>query len=41
MKGQEVRIILDDDNLNFKQPYKLCEMKRPLGKTLNNKFVGG
>ncbi len=28
MKGQEVKIVLEDDNLIFKQPYRLSEIER-------------
>jgi hypothetical protein len=28
LKGQEVKIVLEDDNLIFKQPYRLSEIER-------------
>ncbi len=34
MKGQEVQIILKDDNLIFKQPYRFSELDKALVQAL-------
>jgi hypothetical protein len=39
LRGQEVRIILEDDNPIFKQPYKLCVVEKTLIQTPTTKLL--
>jgi hypothetical protein len=36
----QVQIILEDDNPNFRKPYKLNEVEKGFNSRLDNKIVG-
>jgi hypothetical protein len=39
LRGQEVQIILEDDNLKFRQPYRLSEVERTLVHARTTKLL--